>query len=83
MTLTIETTKLTETAGAEILGVDVDRLLREAELGAFTRDALETRHTSRNNAIHSTSQQVHRILRDGFSPQRRGLLRYEWVRFSS
>ena len=41
MTLTIETAKLTETVGAEVLGVDVDRLLHDDELPAWTLEALE------------------------------------------
>ena len=41
MTLTIDTTKLTETVGAEVLGVDVDRLLGDEELPGWTLDALE------------------------------------------
>ena len=41
MTLTIETEKLTETVGAEVLGVDVDRMLHDDDLPAWTLDALE------------------------------------------
>ncbi len=41
MSLTIETAKLTETVGAEVRGVDVDRLLHDEELPAWTLDALE------------------------------------------
>ena len=42
MTPTIETAKLTETVGAEVLGVDVDGLLHDAEMPAWTLDVLET-----------------------------------------
>jgi alpha-ketoglutarate-dependent taurine dioxygenase len=41
MPLTIETAKLTETVGADVLGVDVDRLLHDEDLPAWTLDALE------------------------------------------
>jgi len=41
MTATIETEKLTETVGARVLGVDVDRLLHDDELPGWTLDALE------------------------------------------
>jgi alpha-ketoglutarate-dependent taurine dioxygenase len=41
MTATIETEKLTETVGAHVLGVDVDALLHDEELPAWTLDALE------------------------------------------
>jgi alpha-ketoglutarate-dependent taurine dioxygenase len=41
MTVTIETAKLTETVGAEVLGVDVDRLLHDDELPAWTLEALD------------------------------------------
>ncbi|HET6954604.1 MAG TPA: TauD/TfdA family dioxygenase [Acidimicrobiales bacterium] len=40
MTQTIETVKLTETVGAEVRGVDVDRLLHDDELPAWTLDTL-------------------------------------------
>jgi alpha-ketoglutarate-dependent taurine dioxygenase len=41
MTGTIETVKLTETVGAEVRGVDVDRLLHDDDLPAWTHHALE------------------------------------------
>jgi alpha-ketoglutarate-dependent taurine dioxygenase len=41
MTLTIETAKLTDTVGAQVLGVDVDRLLHDDELPAWTHEALD------------------------------------------
>jgi alpha-ketoglutarate-dependent taurine dioxygenase len=41
MTLTIETVKLTGTVGAQVLGVDVERLLRDDGLPERTLDALE------------------------------------------
>jgi len=41
MPLTIETEKLTETVGADVLGVDLDRMLHDDELAAWTLDALE------------------------------------------
>ena len=41
MTTTIELTKLTDTVGAEVHGVDVDRLLHDDDMPAWTHDALE------------------------------------------
>jgi alpha-ketoglutarate-dependent taurine dioxygenase len=41
MTATVETVKLTETVAAEVRGVDVDRLLHDEDLPAWTHDALE------------------------------------------
>ena len=41
MTPTVETVRLTETVGAEVRGVDVDRLLHDEDLPAWTHDALE------------------------------------------
>jgi alpha-ketoglutarate-dependent taurine dioxygenase len=41
MTLTIETVKLTGTVGAQVLGVDAERLLHDDALPARTLDALE------------------------------------------
>jgi alpha-ketoglutarate-dependent taurine dioxygenase len=41
MTRTIETVKLTETVGAEVRGVDVDRLLHDEDLPPWTHHALE------------------------------------------
>jgi len=41
MVAVIETLKLTETVGAEVLGVDVQRLLHDNEVPAWTLDALE------------------------------------------
>jgi alpha-ketoglutarate-dependent taurine dioxygenase len=41
MTRTIETVKLTETVGAEVRGVDVDRLLHDEDLPTWTHRALE------------------------------------------
>jgi alpha-ketoglutarate-dependent taurine dioxygenase len=41
MTRTIETVKLTETVGAEVRGIDVDRLLHDEDLPAWTHHALE------------------------------------------
>jgi len=41
MTTTIELTKLTDTVGAEVHGVDVDRLLNDDDIPAWTHDALE------------------------------------------
>ena len=41
MSLTIATEKLTQTVGAQVLGVDVERLLHDDELAAWTLDALE------------------------------------------
>jgi alpha-ketoglutarate-dependent taurine dioxygenase len=41
MTTTIETVPLTATVGAEVRGVDVDRLLHDDELPGWTLDALE------------------------------------------
>jgi alpha-ketoglutarate-dependent taurine dioxygenase len=41
MTQTVEAVKLTETVGAEVRGVDVDRLLHDPELPAWTLRTLE------------------------------------------
>ncbi len=41
MTLTIETEPLTDSVGAAVLGVDVDRMLHDDDLPAWTLDALE------------------------------------------
>ena len=41
MTQTIETEKLTETVGADVLGIDVDALLHDDDLPAWTLEALE------------------------------------------
>jgi len=41
MTLTIETVKLTDTVGVEVKGVDVDRMLLDDELPAWTLDTLD------------------------------------------
>jgi alpha-ketoglutarate-dependent taurine dioxygenase len=41
MTVTIETTKLTDTVGVEVHGVDTDRLLHDEELPAWTLETLE------------------------------------------
>jgi len=41
MTATIETVKMTDTVGAEVVGVDVDRLLHDDEVPAWTHEALE------------------------------------------
>ena len=41
MTTTIETRKLTPTVGAQVLGVDVDRLLEDESIPGWTLDALE------------------------------------------
>jgi alpha-ketoglutarate-dependent taurine dioxygenase len=41
MTLTVETVKLTETVGAQVLGVDVDMLLHDDQLPASTLEALD------------------------------------------
>ncbi len=41
MTTTIETVPLTATVGAEVRGVDLDRLLHDDEVPAWTLDALE------------------------------------------
>jgi alpha-ketoglutarate-dependent taurine dioxygenase len=41
MTLTIETLKLTDTVGVEVKGVDVDRLLHDDELPAWTLETLD------------------------------------------
>jgi alpha-ketoglutarate-dependent taurine dioxygenase len=41
VTLTIETVKLTDTVGVEVKGVDVDRLLHDDELPAWTLDTLD------------------------------------------
>jgi alpha-ketoglutarate-dependent taurine dioxygenase len=41
MTLTIETEKLSETVGAQVLGVDLDTLLHDDEVPAWTLETLE------------------------------------------
>ena len=41
MTTTLETTKLTDTVGAEVHGVDVERMLSDDELPAAVLEALE------------------------------------------
>ena len=41
MTLTIETVKLTEAVGAEVLDIDVDTLLHDGEVPAWTLETLE------------------------------------------
>ena len=41
MTTTIEVTKLTESVGAEVLDVDVDRMLHDDDLPVVLLDALE------------------------------------------
>lgn len=43
MTSMIETEKLTETVGVEVLGVDVDRMLHDEELPQWILDTLEAR----------------------------------------
>ena len=49
MTLTIETVKLSETVGAEVRGVDVDRLLGDEDLGVACARRVGVRRLSRRH----------------------------------
>ena len=58
MTTTIETEKLTETVGAQVHGADVDTLLHDPDVPAWTLDALEANGVLvfRGLGIDDTSQ---------------------------